>query len=1156
MTPEKKFPPRRSRQRRRTSTAARPLRIARGCSLVVIGAAVFCLVGVVALYLKLLAGPIHIGSYAERLETSLASRLGPGWRVSAEGTTIELRGYKPAIRTTGLEIRNPVGITVVRAPSAVVSLHPLSLIFGAVSPREIELRDLHLRGEIARDGSLSFSTPVDSPAVPAPTLPEGDGSGTVPPTQVGADAAAPSVVSAAATSLLRPLVEPEGLIGALDRAKLVDAKLSLVGADGRERATFDGVDAVFEKLAKGDRRFEIDLRGPRGAWSAAGRVSAAKGHATSIEAHGVPVADLALLSGLSEFAMPSDVKLSGTLAAAFVRDRLSRVEARLTASPGAILRRDRAPLRLDSASAEIAWDEASRSLDIGAFRLGSQGTELALSGKLGVSDKGDWHLSLGGRDLRVADLDPARPPFRIEAVDLEAGVGDGRLTLDRLSVRAEDLDVRLAGSYAPGVLDEMLTSRLEIRDSDARKVVRLWPDVINPGLRSYLADRVRSGRVEKLTLLTRLDARDFGTLLTAVPMSDKSMDFEFAAKGVALDVVDGLPALRDLSVRGRTTGHTASLKAESGAVEMPDGRRLSFGEASYVHEALDRPGTAAQIGFRIRGGVDALASLMRSPLLVQAGVPDVDPGSVRGTVDLKAKLPLVPGAIPPLSQLGLELAGSLSDVAADKLPGGERLEGGHFAVHQEAGALAVRGEAKLGGSPASFDLRLPRSGAGELTVQSTLDDAARARRSLPTGPALAGPVLVKVAVPLGAKAGPPRVEADLGRATIDGLVPGWQKPAGKPGRLTFVLGDGAGTELRDVLVEAGGVQMKGSVALSATGGVERAEMSSVRLSPGDDMKVQIERVGAGYRLAIRGNNADARGLLKWLNVAPSKSGKEAPDTEIDLNVAILSGFNDEAMTSVAAKASVKGGELRALQFGGKFRTAAVEASLGKRDAGAPILSVRSGDAGATLRFLDFYRRMSGGRLALEARSSEGVQQGQITIDEFGLRGEPALRRIVAQSQQGSVGTDERGAAPVSRQDVDQVLFTRLTTGFRRVGSRMDYSDAVIYGPQVGFNLSGWVDTARDRLDINGTFVPAYLLNNAFSQIPVVGLILGGGRTEGLIAVDFRVAGPLSGPGVTVNPLTAVAPGILRKLFGWMMPEGQAEAAPPVAAEQSSRRRTR
>jgi hypothetical protein len=182
--------------------------------------------------------------------------------------------------------------------------------------------------------------------------------------------------------------------------------------------------------------------------------------------------------------------------------------------------------------------------------------------------------------------------------------------------------------------------------------------------------------------------------------------------------------------------------------------------------------------------------------------------------------------------------------------------------------------------------------------------------------------------------------------------------------------------------------------------------------------------------------------------------------------------------------------------------------------------------------------MVGGKLALNANIGANSQSGRVTIDNFGLRNEPALRRILAQGPAPS-GTDEHGNAAVPRADADQVGFTKLAGDFQRSQSRMEYKDVLIYGPQVGFTLSGFVDNARDRIDINGTFIPVYGLNNAFSQVPIVGLLLGGGnRNEGLFAVDFRIAGLASSPTLNVNPLSAVAPGILRKFFGWAMPDGE------------------
>ncbi len=75
-------------------------------------------------------------------------------------------------------------------------------------------------------------------------------------------------------------------------------------------------------------------------------------------------------------------------------------------------------------------------------------------------------------------------------------------------------------------------------------------------------------------------------------------------------------------------------------------------------------------------------------------------------------------------------------------------------------------------------------------------------------------------------------------------------------------------------------------------------------------------------------------------------------------------------------------------------------------------------------------------------------------------------------------------------------------------------------------------------------MPAYGLNNAFAQIPIVGNILAGGRNEGLLAVTFGVSGKASQPTVSVNPLSAVAPGIFRKIFEFR--NDRTGAVPPFA----------
>src|SRR5690606_34193767 len=113
--------------------------------------------------------------------------------------------------------------------------------------------------------------------------------------------------------------------------------------------------------------------------------------------------------------------------------------------------------------------------------------------------------------------------------------------------------------------------------------------------------------------------------------------------------------------------------------------------------------------------------------------------------------------------------------------------------------------------------------------------------------------------------------------------------------------------------------------------------------------------------------------------------------------------------------------------------------------------------------------------------------------------------------------DSAGNARSVRVDVNEARFSKARVDFIRSDGRIDFRDAAVFGNQVGFTLEGFIDNAKDRMDVSGTFVPAYGLNNAFAQVPLFGPLLGGGQYEGLFAVNFRVSGQVDNPTLTVNP---------------------------------------
>ena len=108
-------------------------------------------------------------------------------------------------------------------------------------------------------------------------------------------------------------LERGNIVGALDQARLTNARLTLIDAQQRERVGFSRVDARFERASAQARRFDLTLEGPRGVWRLNGEVEAmADGRRVgTIVAEAMPVEDLLLLSGSAAFPGWTDVKLSG-----------------------------------------------------------------------------------------------------------------------------------------------------------------------------------------------------------------------------------------------------------------------------------------------------------------------------------------------------------------------------------------------------------------------------------------------------------------------------------------------------------------------------------------------------------------------------------------------------------------------------------------------------------------------------------------------------------------------------------------------------------------------------------------------------------------------------------------------------------------------------
>jgi AsmA-like C-terminal region/Protein of unknown function len=671
------------------------------------------------------------------------------------------------------------------------------------------------------------------------------------------------------------------------------------------------------------------------------------------------------------------------------------------------------------------------------------------------------------------------------------------------------------------------TGHGEIHDLTYPDLPQLWPEKASFHAREWVLAHIQQG------VLTHGEIDIGGTVLLGssaglVAKLDR-VEGDLAYHDVAIQYFPPLSPVRNIDGVAhfdRATFDLLPRRAESRDVKITAGRVLLT--------KLDTDSEQAAIDVQVVGPLGTVLDELNKKPLRYAHALGIDPAGVKGTVDgeLHFHLPMKKNL--RFAQIDYSARGKIDDLGIDKILFARDLTAGALRVVVDRGGVDVTGNANLNGAPITLDWRenfsddLIRS---QYRLHGIFDDAARHELGIDWLPAL-------VTGPLGVDLTFTRqrndfaysnVTLDLTNAALKIRQLGWTKKAGVLARahLNITARDGFSTQITDLTIHGGGLDA--ALALTLTGGQINAQIASAniyRLAVGktDVAGVVQRRPEGGWHAQLYGRSFDASRLLAEMQNAPQKGEPDPPLLiEADLGQVLLAP--GRALTDVRAKlfsdgihwqmaeidASPSFGKSLALRFGGA--------------AGARNLRLTSNDLGAVLRLLDISSKVEGGEVTVTAHAEDvdgqRVLSGQISGENYRVVGAPAFAQLLSlASLTGAASLANGKGIPFSRMQGDFVLDQ----------GTVELHNARAYGEAIGINASGQFDYRRNTVDMSGTIVPAYLVNSLLSNIPVLGDLLFGGQGEGIFAAKFRVAGSTTDPGISVNPLSALAPGFLRGLF--------------------------
>ena len=1108
-----------------------------------------------ALFLRLRQGPIAF-DLKPQIVAALDARVGHGFRFDLAGTAIEATDQGPALTIRRLSVADASARPVVSAPSAAIAVDPLALVFGRISPTRLDIHDVDLRLVIRPDGQVAVSAGSGEAAVPLAaafadaTHDGGTSQPNVAPAATGAIAppagnAALRALSVAMRSLVDAATSPDSALNALDRVDVTGQLLLDDRVHGATRA-FKNAVLSFKRGADGAPTLSVAADGPAGRWTldAHAAVRPDGTRLLAVEAGDLSVDELTLAGGLSslgfDFDMPLSAKLSIVLAADGQIDTAGGTFA-LGAGYFKLDDPDHEPMLIDAAAGAFHLDPKTKRVEIDRSTLRGPGSDFTLTGHMDLP-RAPGEPFAGQVDFAGA-FEPERPgekPIRIAHGGLAFHVApsDHRFVMDRAEATGPDVDFNATAEISNGAGGLRVHTASSVRRMPVQTLARVWPSFLAAPVRAWLLVNLKGGTVESGTATADLDAADFALMKAERSVADGHVKVEFNASGLAMNFMNGVPPLVDVATTGVVTGRTFNMQVQHGSLEVTPGHRLTLADGSTFHIADNDPKpTPAVVDAHIIGGIDTVADLLsRDALKPYADLPN-EAASLRGQIDGRLTVDFLIGKNVPPGSATIAVDANATNVAVDRLVGKEGLSDASLRLNVDPKTgLHAGGTGTLFGTPTTIDLRKPTGGgAGEAVIALTLDDAARARAGMSTA-GLRGPVGARATVALVAgQKTRAAVDLDLGRASIDGLIPGFSKPAGRPARATLnVQQRDGGVALDNIAFEGGGAVVHGSAELDKDGDFTSAKLSQVKLSPGDDMRVYAQQGGDVLKVTVNAVNLDARPFLKWLS-APSTPGADGEGRtkgalDFELRSAILTGQNNQAVTGAELRIVRRGGQVKRVTMSGRLARQPFSVATSQID-NVPHFVVHAGDAGASLLFLDLYKRMTGGSLDANVAMMGPRLDGYATVHDFTVREDPAIKKLAVEGL-SSQKRDDSGTAP-ERPPVDTsaMSFRKLEAYFTKTGNTVEVRDGSMFGPTLGATVAGTVDFARDRVNLSGTFVPLFGVNNLFSQLPVLGPLLGGGRHEGLVGLNYRITGSAANPVLNVNPLSVLAPGFLRQIFG-------------------------
>ena len=755
----------------------------------------------------------------------------------------------------------------------------------------------------------------------------------------------------------------------------------------------------------------------------------------------------------------------------------------------------------------------------------------------------DVSMGTGNLDLSLAKL----LPLPITSGSLSLTLFPNKLEIRKAFLVSEGMHLDFSGKLQ-SLSSPLLLSKLmgpgqaidlqgSIKDLSLDHMAAIWPESLGTHAREWLTENLQKGTLKQAKFSLKGHGEDKGFLID-------DLQGTFQGEGAKVIYLEGLPPAENVSVSGTFDQKSFDIKLLSGNVE-----HIKVQDGHIKISDLDTDNEKLSLELKAKGPLPDILDVINHKPLEYASLAGIDPKKTKGEGDitLQVNFPLLVDL--QFKDVKMQGKGGFKKVELERKVSDNlvaHITQGDLSLELNQDQMMIRGKGVVNKLPATLEYEhfFKKDAPYDLRVRmetlASFEDFKRFGFDFqeyaqgPTNTALQFTLDKNKKSYLG-------INLDLTPASLSFAPLEWKKKPGEKGKVSFVLvfDEGQLTKLKDLQMKCDPYFLQGEVHFGSQKNWKTIHLSQF-IGPHTHTQVILENPRQNmYEVSFKGQSLNLENFLKYVD--QESDAKNHPPTDILLfgdvgqlrlgegksfdNVKasahlFLHGNKDTwkevHLRATAGKGTVNKGDMAQVSGGILF-----EIKPGPQN--IQTLEVRANDAGKLLKNLSIYDDIKRGYITIKAqRQGLGPYKGTFKLKEFEAQEVPLTARF---------------AALLSPMGIVNLFSSKQTLSMDRFECEFDFSEDTILvrkgvgkSISLGFTTEGKIDRKNRLFALKGNVIPARFLNSILNNIPLIGPLLSGGEGEGLFGIAYTVKGSFDNPDVSLNPLSALAPGFFRKIF--------------------------